>query len=61
MTKQTRGGDGGHASQKASASQLPTTPPTRGPSVEAERMVDDRILASISEPIIPELRKKDGR
>src|SRR6218665_1865954 len=57
----TWGGDGGHASQKASALQLPTTPPTRGPPVEAERVADDRILAGISEPIIPELRKKkDG-
>jgi len=40
---------------------LPTTPPTRGPSVEAERVVDDRIFAGISEPLIPELRKKKDR
>ena len=47
---------------KASALQLPTTPPTRGPPVEAERVVDNRIFAGISEPFIPELRKKkDGR
>ena len=30
--------------------QLSTTPPTRGPHVEAECVVDDRVFAGISEP-----------
>jgi len=39
--------------------QLQTMPPTLGPSVEAECMVDDQVFACINEPHIPELRKKD--
>jgi len=38
----------GHTSQNASALQLPTTPPTRGPLVEAECVVDDQIFAGIA-------------
>src|SRR6218665_171289 len=41
--------------------QLSTTPPTRGPPVEAECVVDDRVFAGISEPHIPEKgRRTDG-
>src|SRR6218665_3439142 len=45
---------GGHAS--------PTTQPTRGPPVEAECVVDDRVFAGICEPHIPEYgrRRTDG-
>src|SRR6218665_1051235 len=41
---------GGIRLKKPLPSQQPTTPPTRGPPVEAECAVDDRVFASISEP-----------
>jgi len=38
---------GGMRLKKPLSPQLPTTPPTRGPSVEAECVVDDRVFAAV--------------
>ena len=39
---------------KKSLPQLSTTPPTRGPPVEAECVVNERVFTGICEPHIPE-------
>jgi len=47
------GGKWGGMRLKKPLPQLSTTPPARGPPVEAECVVDDRVFAGISEPHIP--------
>ena len=54
-----RVGMGWYASLKASTTQMPTTPPSRGNPVGTECVVDDRVLAGICEP--PRDKESEGR
>jgi len=44
--------------EKPLSPNRPPTPPTHGPSVEAECMVDDQVFTGINKPHIPQPRKK---